>query len=302
VAQVKNDGRDLFTANGILEVGEIVGGKGANQPKDAASTFVGKQALDLETLRFHGWIVGQMAEEPKQKVRSKVISQNVVGEVSGCMSAGDEGRHDAGSGQNARRQETGRSSRFFPCYNRAMRRLRRRDWAMVCLISGAALFGLRWANAQQESSPDVPSAIQAPAGERVVLVAHASGSQIYTCQPGTENKFAWSLKGPDAELKDAKGKVIGKHFAGPTWKLEDGSEVTGKASGHVESPDPGSIPWLRVNVVAHSGEGALTNVSTIQRIHTQGGQSPTSGCDESHAKAESKSSYTADYYFYAPGK
>src|SRR5271165_7076652 len=137
-----------------------------------------------------------------------------------------------------------------------------------------ALLRLPAANAQKQSQPDVPAAIQAPAGEQVVLLAHASGSQIYTCQAGADGKFAWTLKAPDAELKDQKGKIIGSHFAGPTWQLNDGSEVTGKAAAHVDSPDADSIPWLLVKAVGHAGTGRLTSVTTIQRVNTHGGKPP----------------------------
>jgi Protein of unknown function (DUF3455) len=155
---------------------------------------------------------------------------------------------------------------------------------------------------QNESAPDVPDAIAAPAGLEVVLFAHASGSQIYSCQGGPDGKFAWTLKAPDAELKDRKDKVIGQHSAGPTWKLKDGSEVTGKAVTHVDSLDSDSVPWLLVSVVSHAGKGLLTDVTTIQRVHTHGGKPPAEGCDESHKDSETKSSYTADYYFFAPAK
>jgi hypothetical protein len=151
-----------------------------------------------------------------------------------------------------------------------------------------------------EPPPDVPDAIAVPSGLEVVLLAHASGAQIYTCQAGTDGKFAWTLKSPDADLKDRKDKVIGHHSAGPTWKLSDGSEVTGKAAAHVDALDPESLPWLLVNVVSHAGKGLLANVTTIQRVHTHGGQPPDGGCDESHKNEETKSNYTADYYFYAP--
>jgi len=153
---------------------------------------------------------------------------------------------------------------------------------------------------QSDPSPQVPEAIQAPAGVKVALVAHASGWQIYNCKAGADGKLSWTLKAPDAELHDQSGQVMGSHFAGPTWKLKDGSTVTGKASGHVDSPDAGSIPWLLVTVTSHSGNGLLDNVTTIQRIHTQGGKAPAEGCDTAHSDAETKSSYTADYYFYAP--
>jgi len=166
----------------------------------------------------------------------------------------------------------------------------------------AATFCLPVARAQKEPAPDVPDAIQAPAGEEVVLSVHASGSQIYTCQAGADGKFAWTLKAPDAELRDRKDKVIGSHFAGPTWKLNDGSEVTGKAVAHVDSLSTDSVAWLRVDVTSHAGKGLLANVTTIQRIHTHGGKPPAEGCDESRKDAETRSSYTADYYFYAPAE
>ncbi len=160
----------------------------------------------------------------------------------------------------------------------------------------------------QESAPDVPDAIAVPAGLEPVLFVRAKGSQMYTCQAGADGKFSWTLKGPEAELKDRKDKVIGQHSADPTtklptWKLKDGSEVTGKAVGHVESLDADSIPWLLVNVESHAGKsGLLTNVTTIQRVHTHGGKPGNDACDESHKGAETKSDYTADYYFFAPVK
>jgi hypothetical protein len=174
------------------------------------------------------------------------------------------------------------------------------------LIAAAALLTFS-ASAQKEapakeSAPDVPDAIQAPQGEQPTLFAAATGSQIYTCVAGADGKFSWTLKAPEAELHDRKDKVIGQHSAGPTWKLKDGSEVTGKAVAHVDSLDADSIPWLLVSVVSHSGKGQLANVTTIQRVHTHGGKAQSYGCDEQHKDAESKIPYTADYYFFAPVK
>jgi Protein of unknown function (DUF3455) len=155
---------------------------------------------------------------------------------------------------------------------------------------------------RKESAPDVPDSIQVPAGEEVVLFVHASGSQIYACQAAAGDRFSWTLKGPEAELRDRDDKVIGQHSAGPTWKLKDGSEVTGKAAAQVDSLDADSIPWLLVKVASNSGKGVLAKVTSIQRVHTKGGRPPAEGCDAAHHDAESKSSYTADYYFFAPGK
>jgi|SRR5208283_2853918 len=172
------------------------------------------------------------------------------------------------------------------------------------LLSIAVLFGVvTQASGQSIARPDVPDKIKAPADEEVVLLAHATGSQIYACQPGPDAKLAWTLKAPDAELHDQQGAVIGRHYAGPTWKDNDGSEITGKAVARVDSPDSGSIPWLLVTVTGHSGDGVLSRVTSIQRIHTKGGQPPPAAdCNPSKQNTEAKSSYTADYYFYAPAK
>ena len=78
-----------------------------------------------------------------------------------------------------------------------------------------AVFAQKEAPAK-ESAPDVPDAIQVPHGEEPILFASATGSQIYTCAVGTDGKFTWTLKAPEAELHDRKDKVIGQHSAGPT--------------------------------------------------------------------------------------
>ena len=172
------------------------------------------------------------------------------------------------------------------------------------LLPTAVLLGIvTQASGQSISRPDVPDKINAPAGEEVVLQAHATGSQIYVCQAGTDGKLAWTLKAPDAELHDQQGAVIGRHYGGPTWKDNDGSEVKGKAVARVDSPDSDSIPWLLVTVTGHAGDGVLSRVTSIQRIHTKGGQPPpATECNTSKQNVEVKSSYSADYYFYAPAK
>jgi hypothetical protein len=165
------------------------------------------------------------------------------------------------------------------------------------LIAGAA------AQAQNPPRPDVPEAIKAPAGEQVVLVAHAGGSQIYTCGKGDDGKPQWTLKAPEAQLRDPKGALIGHHSAGPSWKHVDGSSVTGKMLAKAPAPDPASIPWLLVSVVSHDGNGVLTRVTSIQRIHTKGGVAPPAEkCDPSKPSAETWIPYSADYYFFAPSR
>jgi hypothetical protein len=186
----------------------------------------------------------------------------------------------------------------------------RRNLSALIFAIVIATFTLSSAHAQSqneasrpESAPYVPDAIQVPSGLEPILFVHAKGFQIYTCQAGTDGKFAWTLTAPDAELRDRNDKVIGQHSAGPSWKLKDGSEVTGKAAAHVDALDTDSVPWLLVNVVTNSGKGQLAKVTTIQRVHTHGGKPHSDDvCDASHKDAESKSPYTADYYFFAPAK
>jgi hypothetical protein len=170
--------------------------------------------------------------------------------------------------------------------------------ALAALLSCATT-----ARAQVAARPEVPDAIKAPAGEAVVFVAHAAGSQIYTCGKGDDGKAQWTLKAPEAQLRDAKGALIGHHSAGPSWKHIDGSSITGKMVAKTPSPDASSIPWLLISVVSHDGKGVFERVTTIQRVHTKGGQAPPAGkCDPAKPTAETWIPYSADYYFFAPGK
>ena len=68
------------------------------------------------------------------------------------------------------------------------------------------------------------NSVEPPAGAGLLLTATGDGSQVYTCTDGH-----WILKAPDARLLDERGQVIGTHFAGPTWRLNDGSEVKGQS-------------------------------------------------------------------------
>lgn len=159
----------------------------------------------------------------------------------------------------------------------------------------AVLIGLGFASAR----PDVPDNLKAPEGEDVILIGHATGVQIYVCQ-SSEQGSSWVLKAPEAELTDEAGKTIIHHSAGPTWKHIDGSEVTGKVAAKHDAVKADAIPWLLLSAASHSGQGIMTRVTSIQRIHTEGGLPPqASECNASANGRESKSTYSADYYFYA---
>jgi hypothetical protein len=164
------------------------------------------------------------------------------------------------------------------------------------------------ASGQAPVRPEVPESLKAAAGEEVILAAHATGTQIYVCQQGSDQNYAWMFKAPEAELADATGKKIIHHSAGPTWKHIDGSEVKAKVvakqdAPKVEAPKLAAIPWLLLSVTSRSGEGILSRVTSIQRIHTEAGMAPEAKyCDASAAGKEVGVGYAADYYFYAPAR
>ena len=148
------------------------------------------------------------------------------------------------------------------------------------------------AGGRAQSPPAVPDSLKPPAGEILAHQARAVGDQIYTCDGST-----WGPAKPDAKLLDESGKQIGSHFAGPTWEWSDGSRVTGQPVANA-TPDPESIPWLLLTAKDHVGDGVMKTVSSIQRLSTHGGKAPNSGCDSSHKGEQTRSHYTAVYYFY----
>src|SRR5205823_1188527 len=122
--------------------------------------------------------------------------------------------------------------------------------------------------------------------------AHATGFQIYVCRPDAGGKPGWTLKAPEAELFDEQGNGIGKHFGGPTWQLNDGSQITGRMVAKVDAPDAKAIPWLLVAVISNSGKGSLSRVTSIQRVNTVSGLPPglppaaAAECSESSGEVE----------------
>ncbi|MCK1359220.1 DUF3455 domain-containing protein [Bradyrhizobium sp. 199] len=142
----------------------------------------------------------------------------------------------------------------------------------------------------------LPDAVAAP-GESVVLSVHAEGAQVYECKAGADGKLAWAFREPIATLL-SDGKTIGRHYAGPNWEHADGSAVVGKAIGNAPGQAAADIPWLKLEVTTHRGNGVLTSVTTVQRINTNGGK-----LDGACGKAgEFKNApYSADYIFLRRG-
>jgi hypothetical protein len=147
----------------------------------------------------------------------------------------------------------------------------------------------------QGDAVHIPEKLKVPDGNVELLKVHAKGYQVYVSQPGSDGNLTWVLKGPLAELFDEKSAVLGAHYAGPTWKLNDGSEVKGKMLEKSDASESGAIPWLLIEIVNNSGSGMLKSAKYIHRVATKGGQPPT---DPGAERSESKTEYSADYYFY----
>jgi hypothetical protein len=139
---------------------------------------------------------------------------------------------------------------------------------MMRILLAAAGFGL--AAGAHAQTPTLPDAIAAP-GETVVLRLHAEGAQIYECRADAAGKLSWTFREPIATLIQ-DGKTVGRHYAGPRWELTDGSVIEGKVTASAPGARPTDIPLLKLAVSDRKGQGALTAVTTIQRIDTQGGQ------------------------------
>jgi len=165
--------------------------------------------------------------------------------------------------------------------------------SLLTLIAGCTAPGMSIA-------PQVPENLRPPATQRLALEADATGVQIYDCKPAADNpaRFEWTFRAPEADLFDAWGRKIGKHYAGPTWESYDGSKVVGEVKARADAADPNAIPWLLMNAKSKSGDGVLGQTASIQRAQTVGGKAPAQGCSPALAGNEIRVAYTAKYYFY----
>ncbi len=139
---------------------------------------------------------------------------------------------------------------------------------------------------------DLPAPIQAP-GRTPYLTLHAEGAQIYQCKAGSDGALAWTFREPVATLL-RDGATVGRHFAGPSWRLDDGGQVQGKVIGKAPGAALVDAPWLKLEATAHEGQGLLSEAVVIQRVHTQCGA--LAGACEKDGALRSVA-YAADYVF-----
>lgn len=146
-------------------------------------------------------------------------------------------------------------------------------------------------------TPEIGDALQPGAAESLAMVVPAKGVQIYECR-AAQDTYAWAFVAPEADLYDTRGRVIGRHGAGPYWQALDGSRVTGTVKAKLDAPAAGSIPWLLLGTRSTGPDGAFSDVTSIQRVNTAGGVAPSAPCTRDTAGAKARVHYIADYRFF----
>jgi Protein of unknown function (DUF3455) len=160
------------------------------------------------------------------------------------------------------------------------------------LISGCA------AQIETKSAPTTPANLAAAANEVQVLRLPAVGVQIYECKVVDGKPAAWGFVSPEADLFDESGVRVGKHYAGPTWELNDGSKIVGTVKERANSTIPGAIPWLLLSAKSSGGAGKLEKITSLQRVNTVGGVAPATGCSTGDIGKQARVNYKADYIYF----
>jgi hypothetical protein len=148
---------------------------------------------------------------------------------------------------------------------------------------------------------NLPGPLKPVGNESLAMIVAAKGAQIYECRASKERAgvYEWAFVAPEAELFDASGRKVGRHYAGPRWESADGSAIAGTVKEHVDARRADAIPWLLLVAKSVGPQGAFSNVTSVRRVNTVGGVAPKTGCTESTAGTVVRVPYTADYYFSA---
>jgi len=166
------------------------------------------------------------------------------------------------------------------------------------LALGLALAGLPAVAAISEP-PGLAAAIRATADEEPAFVLSASGAHVYQCKatPNDPNAYAWYFTAPDATLSEGS-RTVGTHKTVNLWESNsDRSSVAGVVKSS-QSAGANNLPWTLYRAQPIGTSGMFAGVTSIQRVNTSGGAAPSTGCAAANAGAETRSNFTADYYFY----
>jgi hypothetical protein len=145
---------------------------------------------------------------------------------------------------------------------------------------------------QSSAGTRVPDAIAAT-NDTPIATLHAVGAQIYDCEVDPKGKLAWQFREPIAILL-MNGKTVGRHYAGPSWELDDGSRIVGRVAASAPGTTSSDIPWLKLQATSQPETGRLAGTTVIQRINSKGGTAEGS-CERNGALLSVP--YSADYVF-----
>ena len=177
------------------------------------------------------------------------------------------------------------------------------------------------AQAQSVTPPPVPDKIAVPPPHEAFLLGRARGTQNYECQPvDSLGRVGWVLFTPQATLFGDQDEQLTTHYASPnphekgvvvraTWQdSRDTSTVWGRvveSSVDANFVKAGAIPWLKLDVETTgaqdgpTGGTTLSRTTFIQRLNTDGGAAPATGCDRPTDIGKREFvPYAADYFFY----
>src|SRR5438045_3885034 len=122
----------------------------------------------------------------------------------------------------------------------------------------------------------VPETLKPGANESLAMIVPAKGVQIYECRARRDSGGGYGLAfvAPEADLFDARGNRIGRHYAGPHWEATDGSKVLGTVTERADAPVADAIPWLLLAAKSVGPAGSFSKLTSIQRVNTVGGVAP----------------------------
>jgi Protein of unknown function (DUF3455) len=204
---------------------------------------------------------------------------------------------------------------------------------VAALLLLAWAFGLVGRAAAQRVTPlTTPAIITPPPGNASFLMGHAVGTQGYICLP-TSTGVSWTVNGgrPEATLfAGARGHEVQiiHHYLSPatnpnefatkplpfgsaTWQSSlDSSRVWAQSLNAIPAgsdpscPNSGAIGCLLLQSIGSengpTGGKSMTRTTFIQRLNTQGGSAPATGCSvATDVGKQTLVPYTADYYFFA---
>ena len=150
------------------------------------------------------------------------------------------------------------------------------------------------------SQASLPDAVRVPTGNKVAMETIGVGDITYECREkqAAADQFEWVFVGPNAVLNDRAGKALGRYYGPPaTWESKDSSKLTG-AQVAVAPAGAGNIPLQLVKANPAMGQGAMSGMTYIQRVATQGGVAPASACTAETKGRKEVVNYEADYIFW----